>query len=131
MEDWRFWRKEISQNLPFPMKLEEKKDISWFHTECTRTQGSYFKAKDFPKGKEEKKNRNEEIIRTRKIRLYPNSIQRKELLKWLGTTRYVYNKVLFTGRYKQISEYECHGEFVAGCKNSWKKRLLQLLDKER
>ena len=36
----------------------------------------------------------EDIIRTRKIKIYPNKIQRTILNKWFGTTRYLYNHVL-------------------------------------
>ena len=42
----------------------------------------------------EKEDINEEMIRAKKIRLYPNVEQKEILRKWMGTTRYVYNKTL-------------------------------------
>ena len=36
----------------------------------------------------------EEGIRTRKIRLYPTQKQRTQMRRWMGTRRFVYNRVL-------------------------------------
>jgi len=36
----------------------------------------------------------EDILRTRKVRFYPTTEQRKTLRQWMGARRYVYNKVL-------------------------------------
>ena len=40
------------------------------------------------------KMKNEDIRRTRKIRLYPTPCQKQKFREWLGTRRYVYNHVL-------------------------------------
>jgi len=32
------------------------------------------------------------MIKTRKLRIYPNQLQRKKIKEWIDTTRYVYNK---------------------------------------
>ena len=37
----------------------------------------------------------EDIIRTRKLKIYPNQNQKKILSKWFGTTRFLYNQVLY------------------------------------
>jgi putative transposase len=44
-----------------------------------------------------------DAIRAKKIRIYPNNEQKQIFRKWLGTTRYVYNKALCSIKKQEIS----------------------------
>jgi putative transposase len=48
----------------------------------------------------------EDIVRTRKIRLYPTKGQRLKLKQWIGTTRYIYNRVLHHLKSNNISRID-------------------------
>lgn len=57
----------------------------------------------------------EEGIRTRKIRLYPNQKQKNAMKRWMGTRRFVYNKVLGNLKKKEdikINFYDLRNKYV-------------------
>lgn len=45
-----------------------------------------------------------DVIRTRKVRLYPTQIQKTILKQWMGTCRYVYNKTLHSIKSRKTDE---------------------------
>lgn len=70
------------------------------------------------KKKNVKKNQKTElpIVRTRKIRIYPNISQKTELTKWINTSRYVYNKCISAIKEKSetLSFYNMRNSYVTG-----------------
>lgn len=47
----------------------------------------------------------DEGIRSRKIKIYPTTIQKKMFKQWIGTTRYVYNKSLYAIKTEESTKY--------------------------
>ena len=65
------------------------------------------------------KTENQDIRRTKKIRLYPTQEQRKTLKEWMGTRRYVYNKVLekIKSNKEQINFFDLRNKYVTAKNN--------------
>ena len=54
------------------------------------------------------------ILKMKKIKLYPSQIQRKILIEWFNTSRYVYNKVLnsIINEDEKINKFELRNKYV-------------------
>ena len=65
------------------------------------------------------KTENEDIRRTKKIRLYPTNEQKRTLKEWMGTRRYVYNKVLEKIKInkEQINFFDLRNKYVTSKNN--------------
>ena len=134
-----FWNdlcKEISQKLWLPTETDYVASPSnfWSSSSQPMMSNSWF----LMKKKEAQQNKSlptisspsfmfipvgkweEEGIRARKIRLYPNQKQRMIMKRWMGTRRYVYNRVLEKIKKKEetkISFQSLRNKYVTGKNN--------------
>lgn len=69
---------------------------------------------------------NTKILRSRKIKLYLNSNQKKKIKSWIDTGRYVYNKTIsFLKENKYPGKHKLRDMIVTNYENDWEKNTPQ------
>lgn len=135
-----FWTKqsaEISEKLWLPTKtdyvdsdlncyntcLKNIMSNSWFSIKKQKVSNknlqktSYELLQSFPIGTTEKENT---VTRSKKIKLYLNNDQKKEFKKWIGTSRYLYNKAITIINSKEcLNKNKLRTKLVTKYENKW------------